>query len=53
MKRIFFFLIQAIFEALEDTIFHLRQQLKEKETALAAETSLCNELKKKLDTVLT
>ncbi|OXU32280.1 hypothetical protein TSAR_007056 [Trichomalopsis sarcophagae] len=44
---------RAIFEALEDTIYHLRQQLRERETALAAETNLCNELRKKLHTVVT
>ena len=44
--------LQAIFEALEDTVYHLRQQLKEKENALAAESHLCNELRKKLHRVL-
>ncbi|CAB0037038.1 unnamed protein product [Trichogramma brassicae] len=43
---------RAIFEALEDTIYHLRQQLKEKEKALASESTLCNELRKKLHTLL-
>ncbi|XP_076285826.1 sorting nexin 16 isoform X2 [Lasioglossum baleicum] len=43
---------RAIFEALEDTIYHLRQQLRERDTALAAETALCNELGKKLHQLL-
>ncbi|XP_012287433.1 sorting nexin-16 [Orussus abietinus] len=43
---------RAIFEALEDTIYHLRQQLREREDALTAETNLCNELKKKLHQIL-
>ncbi|XP_011495309.1 PREDICTED: sorting nexin-16 [Ceratosolen solmsi marchali] len=44
---------RAIFEALEDTIYHLRQQLKERDNALTVETNLCNELRKKLHNVLT
>ncbi|XP_017881534.1 sorting nexin-16 [Ceratina calcarata] len=43
---------RAIFEALEDTIYHLRQQLRERDSALAAETALCNELQKKLHQIL-
>ena len=43
---------RAIFEALEDTIYHLRQQLRERDAALASETSLCNELRKKLHQIL-
>ncbi|XP_053970778.1 sorting nexin-16 [Hylaeus anthracinus] len=43
---------RAIFEALEDTIYHLRQQLRERDAALKAETALCNELQKKLHQVL-
>lgn len=46
------FFSQAIFEALEDTIYHLRQQLRERDAALASETSLCNELRKKLHQIL-
>ncbi|XP_012237379.1 sorting nexin-16 isoform X2 [Bombus vosnesenskii] len=43
---------RAIFEALEDTIYHLRQQLRERDAALAAETALCNEFRKKLHQIL-
>ncbi|XP_076386066.1 sorting nexin 16 isoform X2 [Megachile rotundata] len=43
---------RAIFEALEDTIYHLRQQLRERDAALASERSLCNELRKKLHQLL-
>ncbi|XP_076248450.1 sorting nexin 16 [Calliopsis andreniformis] len=43
---------RAIFEALEDTIYHLRQQLRERDAALAAERALCNELQKKLHQIL-
>lgn len=44
---------RAIFEALEDTIYHLRQQLRERDAALAAERNLCNEFRKKLHQVFT
>ncbi|EFN80236.1 Sorting nexin-16 [Harpegnathos saltator] len=43
---------RAIFEALEDTIYHLRQQLRERDTALASEKALCNEFRKKLHRIL-
>lgn len=43
---------RAIFEALEDTIYDLRQQLRERDAALATETTLCNELRKKLHQIL-
>ncbi|EGI58439.1 Sorting nexin-16 [Acromyrmex echinatior] len=39
---------RAIFEALEDTIYNLRQQLRERDAALASEKALCNEFRKKL-----
>ncbi|XP_024936547.1 sorting nexin-16 isoform X2 [Cephus cinctus] len=39
---------RAIFEAMEDTIYHLRQQLRERDAALAAETTHSNELRIKL-----
>ncbi|KYN04317.1 PREDICTED: sorting nexin-16 [Cyphomyrmex costatus] len=39
---------RAIFEALEDTIYNLRQQLRERDAALASEKTLCNEFRKKL-----
>ncbi|XP_076665355.1 sorting nexin 16 [Andrena cerasifolii] len=35
---------RAIFEALKDTIYHLRQQLKEREAELEAKTAECNQL---------
>lgn len=47
-----FYFLQAIFEALEDTIYHLRQQLRERDAAVAAETALCNEFRKKLHQIL-
>ncbi|XP_032668754.1 sorting nexin-16 [Odontomachus brunneus] len=43
---------RAIFEALEDTVYHLRQQLRESDTALASEKALCNEFRKKLHQIL-
>lgn len=43
---------RAIFEAMEDTIYHLRQQLRERDDALAAESALCNELQKNLHQIL-
>ncbi|XP_014471784.1 PREDICTED: sorting nexin-16 isoform X2 [Dinoponera quadriceps] len=43
---------RAIFEALEDTIYHLRQELRERDTALASEKALCNEFRKKLHQIL-
>ncbi|KZC04943.1 PREDICTED: sorting nexin-16 [Dufourea novaeangliae] len=43
---------RAIFEALEDTIYHLRQQLRERDAALTAETAKCNELRKNLHQIL-
>ncbi|KAJ8667296.1 hypothetical protein QAD02_008958 [Eretmocerus hayati] len=43
---------RAIFEALEDTIYHLRQQLRDREASLSAEKDLCDELRKKLQTVV-
>ncbi|KAL0105899.1 hypothetical protein PUN28_015964 [Cardiocondyla obscurior] len=43
---------RALFEALEDTIYNLRQQLKECDTALASEKALCNEFRKKLHQIL-
>ncbi|KAG5347447.1 SNX16 protein, partial [Acromyrmex charruanus] len=39
---------RAIFEALEDTIYNLRQQLRERDAALASEKAVCNEFRKKL-----
>ncbi|XP_066600534.1 sorting nexin-16-like isoform X2 [Prorops nasuta] len=39
---------RAIFEAMEDTIYHLRKQLRECENALASETTVSNELRLKL-----
>ncbi|KAK0087381.1 hypothetical protein PV325_001195 [Microctonus aethiopoides] len=44
---------RAIFEALEDTIYHLRQKLRERDATLASETALCNELRKKLHRIMT
>lgn len=43
---------RAIFEALEDTIYQLRQQLREKEAALALETNLNNELRNNFQKLL-
>ncbi|XP_012526607.1 sorting nexin-16 [Monomorium pharaonis] len=43
---------RAIFEALQDTIYNLRQQLRECDTALASEKALCNEFRKKLHQIL-
>ncbi|XP_015125133.1 sorting nexin-16 [Diachasma alloeum] len=44
---------RAIFEALEDTIYHLRQQLRERDAALAAERNISNELRNKLHRIMT
>ncbi|XP_011155321.1 sorting nexin-16 [Solenopsis invicta] len=43
---------RAIFEALEDTIYNLRQQLRECDAALSSEKALCNEFRKKLHQIL-
>ncbi|XP_033222378.1 sorting nexin-16 [Belonocnema kinseyi] len=43
---------RAIFEALEDTIYHLRQQLKEREAALVEESNHSNELRKQLQQIM-
>ncbi|XP_012218525.1 sorting nexin-16 [Linepithema humile] len=43
---------RAIFEALEDTIYNLRQQLREYDAALKAEKAQCNELRNKLHQIL-
>ncbi|EZA51493.1 hypothetical protein DMN91_000561 [Ooceraea biroi] len=43
---------RAIFEALEDTIYNLRQQLRERDVALASEKAQCNEFRKKLHQIL-
>ncbi|XP_070164190.1 sorting nexin-16 isoform X3 [Polyergus mexicanus] len=42
----------AIFEALEDTIYNLRQQLREHDAILASEKARCNEFRKKLHQIL-
>ncbi|XP_029658709.1 sorting nexin-16 isoform X3 [Formica exsecta] len=42
----------AIFEALEDTIYNLRQQLRERDAILASEKARCNEFRKKLHQIL-
>ncbi|XP_015517723.1 sorting nexin-16 [Neodiprion pinetum] len=43
---------RAIFEALEDTIYHLRQQLRERDAALAMESVRTNELRQKLQHII-
>ncbi|KAF7988690.1 hypothetical protein HCN44_001263 [Aphidius gifuensis] len=43
---------RAIFEALEDTIYHLRQQLREKDAELIAEKKITNELRIKVEQLL-
>ncbi|XP_071563954.1 sorting nexin-16 isoform X2 [Temnothorax nylanderi] len=43
---------RAIFEALEDTIYNLRQQLRERDAALSSENTICNEFRKKLHQIL-
>lgn len=44
--------LQAIFEALEDTIYHLRQQLRERDTELTAERIISSELRVKMEQLL-
>lgn len=43
---------RAIFEALEDTIYNLRQQLRERDAILTSEKARCNEFRKKLHQIL-
>ncbi|XP_043287120.1 sorting nexin-16 [Venturia canescens] len=43
---------RAIFEALEDSIYHLKQQLRERDAALAAETVISNDLRNQLDQLM-
>ncbi|XP_012256295.1 sorting nexin-16 [Athalia rosae] len=43
---------RAIFEALEDTIYHLRQQLRERDAALAVELVRSNDLRQKLQHII-
>lgn len=47
-----YLLFQAIFEALEDTIYNLRQQLRERDAVLTSEKARCNEFRKKLHQIL-
>ncbi|XP_011315269.1 sorting nexin-16 [Fopius arisanus] len=44
---------RAIFEALEDTIYQVRQQLREREAELTAERNISNELRHKLHRIMT
>ncbi|XP_034941635.1 sorting nexin-16 [Chelonus insularis] len=43
---------RAIVESLEDNIYHLKQQLYDREIALAAANSVCNELRTKLHQII-
>lgn len=52
LMKYLFFVFQAIFEALEDTIYNLRQQLRERDAVLATEKARCNEFRKKLHQIL-